>query len=402
MKLPKNVKEALHLNDINSNTFWRNALNKEMRKVKVAYEYVPECTPEEVRENKVDALRGFQEITCHVIFDVKMDFMRKARFVANGSKTQTPLSVCYPSVASRESVRLAFLVTAFDDLDIFACDIGNAYLNAPCKEQIWFKAGEECGSHLKGKVMKLVRGLYGLKSSGASWRQMFKEYIVTRMGFTPSSLDGDRYDRRCQCEHSKIYYELLLVYVNDVLAISTISHDPSAIMEVIGKGFEIKNNKWGRPTRYLGADMELFTKPDGMKAWSLHCKSYVLSAVEDLLAEDGRKLKGPKNRGTSADVLPANYKPDLNVTEECDANYVSRYQQLIGILRWAVELGHIGIQLEVASMPQYQTNPRNGHLESVYHIFHYLMRFPMKRLVMDTNRVPYDERDFNNLAMTED
>ena len=139
--------------------------------------------------------------------------------------------------------------------------------------------------------MKLVRALYGLKSSGASWRQMFKEYIVTRVGFTPSSLDWDMYYRHCQFKHGKTYYELLLVYVGDVLAIS---HDPGGIMEVIGKGFEIKNNKWGQLTRYLGADVELFTKPDGMKAWNLHCKSYVLAAVEtakDLLAEDGRKLK---------------------------------------------------------------------------------------------------------------
>ena len=131
-----------------------------------------------------------------MIFDVKMDFTRKARFVANGSRTHTPSSVCYSSVVSRESVRLAFLVAAFHDLDVFACDIGNAYLNAPCKERIWFVAGAECGSHMRGKVMKLVRALHGLKSSGVSWRQMFKEYIVTKMGFIPSSHDGDTYYRR--------------------------------------------------------------------------------------------------------------------------------------------------------------------------------------------------------------
>ena len=91
VKLPKNVKEALHLNDINGNTFWCGALNKEPGKTKVAYEHVPGCAQEEVRENKVDALRGFQEITCHVIFDVKMDFTRKACFVANGSRPQTTL-----------------------------------------------------------------------------------------------------------------------------------------------------------------------------------------------------------------------------------------------------------------------------------------------------------------------
>ena len=325
VRLPKSVADAVRIDRENGNTFWQDSLNNEMSKAKVAYEHVKGYEPGDVRKGKVDALKGYQEITCHIIFDVKMDFTRKAQFVANGSRTHTPPSVCYSSVVSRESVRLAFLVAAFHELDVFACDIGNAYLNAPCKERIWFVAGAECGSHLRGKVMKLVRALYGLKSSGASWRQMFKEYIVSRMGFVPSSLDGDMYYRRSKDEQGACYYELLLVYVDDVLAIS---HDPEAIMKVIGQGFEIKNNEWGRPTRYLGADVELFQLPTGMKAWSLHCKSYVKAAVDtvkDLLSEDGRN-------------------------DECDADYTSRYQQLIGILRWAVELGRVDIQLEVALM----------------------------------------------------
>ena len=44
VKLPNNVKEALHLDTINGNTFWRDAPNKKMGKAKVAYEYVPRFT----------------------------------------------------------------------------------------------------------------------------------------------------------------------------------------------------------------------------------------------------------------------------------------------------------------------------------------------------------------------
>eukprot|EP00956_Cyclotella_meneghiniana_P022806 scaffold43502_cov23-Cyclotella_meneghiniana.AAC.1 len=59
-------------------------------------------------------------------------------------------SITYSSVVSRDSVRLAFLIAALNELDIMSCDIGNAYLNAPCREKIWFKAGIECGED-KGK-----------------------------------------------------------------------------------------------------------------------------------------------------------------------------------------------------------------------------------------------------------
>ena len=95
-----------------------------------------DCTPDEVRHGKVPELNGYTEIRCHLIFDVKMDFTQKARFVTNESMTDTPVDLCYLSVVSRDSVRLAFPVAALNDLDVFTCDIGNAHLNAPCQEKI--------------------------------------------------------------------------------------------------------------------------------------------------------------------------------------------------------------------------------------------------------------------------
>lgn len=329
-----------------------------------------------------------------------MDFTRKARFVANGSMTDTPIGLCYSSVVSRDSVRIAFLVAALNDLDLLACDIGNAYLNAPCREKIWFKAGLECGNELVGKVCRIVRALYGLKSSGASWRKMFKDHIVQHLDFTPSIVDPDLYYRKAERPDGTLYYELLLVYVDDVLAIS---HNPLSIMEGISSHFEIKNDEIAEPKSYLGADIEKFQLPDGRNAWSLTANSYVKNAidtVERLLAEDGRTLKSGarKHKGP----LPPDYKPELDTTEECNADMTSRFQQLIGILRWAVELGRVDIIIEVAIMSQYQMNPRVGHLEALYLIFHYLWKNPKKRLVMDPVAPYIDESVFvSNADWTE-
>ena len=161
VKLPKNAADALRIDAETGTDFWAKAINKEMGKAKVSYEEVETCTPDQARHGQAPELTGFQEIKCHLIFDVKMDFTRKARFVAGGHMTDTPVGLCYSSVVSRESVRIAFTIAALNDLDIMACDIGNAYLNAPCREKIWFEAGIECGQSMKGKVMKLVRALYG-------------------------------------------------------------------------------------------------------------------------------------------------------------------------------------------------------------------------------------------------
>jgi hypothetical protein len=62
-----------------------------------------------------------------MIFDVKM---RKARFIAGGHMTNPPKSITYSIAISDDSVRIAFLLAALNDVDVLATDFGNAYLNA--------------------------------------------------------------------------------------------------------------------------------------------------------------------------------------------------------------------------------------------------------------------------------
>ena len=52
-----------------------------------------------------------------------MDLTRKARFVANGSKTADPGGSKYAGVVSREYVRIAFTYAALHGLNIMAGDI---------------------------------------------------------------------------------------------------------------------------------------------------------------------------------------------------------------------------------------------------------------------------------------
>jgi hypothetical protein len=120
-------------------------LGKEMSKVKVTWTAVEGVTPEQVRTGQAKELIGFQEIKCHIIFDVKMDFTRKARFVAGGHLTDAPGSMTYSSVFSRDSIRIAFIVAGLNDLELLAGDVTNAYLNAPCRERIWFEGQIETG-----------------------------------------------------------------------------------------------------------------------------------------------------------------------------------------------------------------------------------------------------------------
>jgi hypothetical protein len=86
-----------------------------MKNVSPAFE-ITDHNVEHARSNKV--LIGYQEIKCHLVFDIKMEVLVcEARFVAGGHTTEAPDSITYISVVSRDSVPIAFLhFSVFDSL----------------------------------------------------------------------------------------------------------------------------------------------------------------------------------------------------------------------------------------------------------------------------------------------
>ena len=74
---------------------------------------------------------GWNKVTGHAAFDVKMDFTTKARWVLYGHRTPDPEGSLYYGVVSMEIVRIALMYVVFNLLDVFAAGIGDAYLQAP-------------------------------------------------------------------------------------------------------------------------------------------------------------------------------------------------------------------------------------------------------------------------------
>eukprot|EP00957_Ditylum_brightwellii_P078264 5950878-Ditylum_brightwellii.AAC.1 len=89
----------------------------------------------EVLEHKRNLPVGWKEVTSHIVFDVKMDFTRKARWGLDGHKTPDPDGSTYAGVVSRETVRIALTYAALNGLGVTAADIRNAYLQAPSSQK---------------------------------------------------------------------------------------------------------------------------------------------------------------------------------------------------------------------------------------------------------------------------
>jgi hypothetical protein len=196
IELPKTVEEALEIDRRNNTTFWSNAI-KEMQ---IGFD---------ILEDGLLPPEDYQFVHCHMVFDVKMeDFCPKARLVAGGHMTKAPATLTYASVVSCQTVRLALTVAALNDIDVWAADVLNTYITAPCCKRIWTTLGPEFESD-KGKKALDVRALYGHKSSGAAFRAHLQSFMK-EMVFRACKADPDLWLKEQMDKKGKRYYAYIL------------------------------------------------------------------------------------------------------------------------------------------------------------------------------------------------
>ena len=374
------VQHAIDLDRRNGNTLWRDSLAKEMRNLMIAFE---------ILQPGQKAPPGWFKATGHIIFDVKMDFTRKARWVKDGYKDPDSTTSSYAGVVSRESIRIVLTYAGLLRLPVIGGDIKNAYLQAPSSEKHFIVCGPEFGIENVGRVALIRRALYGGKVAGRDFWHHLRE-CMGRIGFTSSRADPDVWFRLSTRSTGEVYYEYVLLYVDDVLVIS--ERAESVLTKEIGKFFVLKDESVGPPSMYLGGKLRQVELLNGEKAWAFGSSQYVQSAVKNVyehLARQGLKLpcKAPN-------PLTFDYRPEIDVSQELGEDDASYYQTLIGVLRWIVELGRIDIDCEVSMMSSHMALPREGHLKELYHIFAYLKAHANAEMVFDPTPIFPDKSLF--------
>jgi hypothetical protein len=176
-------------------------------------------------------------------------------------------------------VRIALAIASLNELDVLAADVQNAYLNAPTKEKCYTVAGPEFGPDNEGRPVLIFRALYGLRSSGARWRDHLAE-TIRNMGFSACLADGDIWLWPNTKPGGDAYYEYVLAYVDNILAIS---HDPQSIMDNLSKHYTLKAGSVRAPKEYLGSAISRYNIVNGpddssvVQCWSMSARTYVKS-----------------------------------------------------------------------------------------------------------------------------
>ena len=100
---------------------------------------------------------GFTPSSGHIVFDMKMYFTKKSRWVKDDHLTQDPMESNYAGVVLRESVRIAFTYAALNGLKVCTADIKSAYLQAPTSEKHYIICGPEFPLEFCGCVAVIIR-----------------------------------------------------------------------------------------------------------------------------------------------------------------------------------------------------------------------------------------------------
>lgn len=128
--------------------------------------------------------------------------------------------------------------------------------------------------------------------------------------------------------------------------------------------------------------------------WGLSLKQYIKNFAKNVelkLTEIGQKLH-PKRYASIP--MKHDYHPELDYTPLLSHDAANYYQQLIGILRWMVELGRVDIHLHVTLLSSFMMQPREGRLNKVLHFFSCLKYHSNSIMVFDHIPVNWDEHSF--------
>jgi hypothetical protein len=115
-------------------------------------------------------------------------------------------------------------------------DIQNAFLHGILEEEVFMRQppGFEDPSY-PGFLCRLDKALYGLKQAPRAWHARLSS-VLAALGFTPSTADTSLFILRRS--ELTLY---LLVYVDDIIVVSSSSAATDRLVHQLGKTFALKD-----------------------------------------------------------------------------------------------------------------------------------------------------------------
>ena len=128
--------------------------------------------------------------------------------------------------------------------------------------------------------------LCGLRSSGASWRNMLSKTLQEVFGFEATRADRDVHWRPA-CHDGSEHHECVFVCFDDLLILSK---EPMNWTKKLDAIHNLKEDSVGPPDAHIGAQIGKTQLPNQFTAWHMEadeCVKNAIEAVQKPLDEDG-------------------------------------------------------------------------------------------------------------------
>ena len=119
-----------------------------------------------------------------------------------------------------------------------------------CRKKIWFESGNKCVED-KGKLLIVVRALYGIKSTVLSWHAALAQ-VLKNLDSVSTLADPDVWIQESVRVDGFKYHEMIFVYIDDILAVS---HKAKDVIKEITVFYRANDGSKKPPDIYLGSDI---------------------------------------------------------------------------------------------------------------------------------------------------
>ena len=372
VQVPHNHAEAMELDKRDGGNLWAEAESRELNQID-EYDTFTDL-------GKGARPKDHRKIRVHMVYDVKPDLRRKARLVAGGHLTPTPIHSVYSSVVSLRGLKISLFLAELNKLEAWATDVGNAYLEAYTEEKLYIVAGPEFRVR-EGHTLVITKALYGLKSSGLRWWERLSE-ILNDLGFTASKAEDDIWMR-----DKRSHYEYIVRYVDDLLIVSS---NPKSITDTLESKFKLKLKNTGPIKYHLGSN---FDRDSDDHTLLMSPTKYIIRMLDNYT-----RMFGTLPKEVITPLVKGDH-PELDATNELGVDGIKKYQSLLGALQWAVTLGRLDIACAVMTLSSFRAAPREGHLERAKRIYGYLRKMKHAAIrfrtgLPDYSSIPNEEYDW--------
>lgn len=340
LNLSPSVREAL--NGPNA-AHWREAIRQELAGLKEMGTWI-----------EVDLPPGVRLIDSKLVLRIKCDengipIKYKARLVARGFTQVKDLDYdqTFAPVAPYAVVRAVLSIATANKWFVHATDFTQAYLNGSLEHAIYMRPPEGASTPA-GKVLKVVKGLYGLKQSGRVWNQELDK-LLRSIGFMPLQSAACVYLRG-----NGNSVVLVAAYVDDLVITSP---SEEAIAEVKASLLaKYKMEDKGAITSFCGIKIE-YDQSAGRTVLSQN------AFLSTLINEASSSIPAIRCRVPLSATLPE---------EELDKAIQPRYRSLVGKIMWLANHSRPDLSFAAGILARHLASPSQTHLDAALKVVAYL------------------------------